>query len=125
MSKITNKNKTALIYTINAQGMRIGRVASEAATALRGKDRPDFKANIVPSVLVHIINVDKIAIHERKLKGKLYTRYTGYPGGLRKETAEEVIQKKGYEEVLKRAVYGMLPANKLRKEMLKNLKISN
>jgi len=112
------------IYTIDAQDKKLGRVASEAALLLRGKTTPDYKANIAPKVKVNIVNASKLDLSEKKRKGKIYTRYTGYPGGLREETLEKIIAKKGYEEAVRKAIYGMLPANKLRKGMLKNLIVS-
>ncbi|MAZ40925.1 50S ribosomal protein L13 [bacterium] len=112
-------------FTIDAQDRQLGRVASEAALLLRGKTTPDFKANVAPKVKVHVVNASKLNITERKAKGKVYTRYTGYPGGLREQTLEELIAKKGHGEAVRKAVYGMLPGNKLRKEMLKNLTITD
>lgn len=111
-------------YTIDAQGRKLGRVASEAALLLRGKTTPNYKAYVQPQVKVHIKNAEKLDLSEKKLKDKIYTRYTGYPGGLKEQTLEEVIAKKGYEEAIRKAIYGMLPANKLRKGMLKNLNIT-
>lgn len=108
-------------YVIDAQGKKLGRVASEAAKVLMGKNTPDYRPNVAPEVKVRIQNASQLDISEKKLKGKVYTRYTGYPGGLKKETLEEVIDKKTHAEALRRAVYGMLPANKLRKIMLSNL----
>jgi len=111
-------------HTINAEGRSVGRVATEIALLLRGKDTPGFKRNRAPDVKVRVTNVSGMSISPRKLRGKTYKRYSGYPGGLKVSSMEEVIQKKGHGEVLRRAVYGMLPNNKLRKIFMKNLIIS-
>lgn len=108
-------------YTIDAQKKSIGRVATEAAHVLMGKDNPNFKKNIVTDVVVKIINSDSLNISPKKASTKIYTHYTGYPGGLRKQTLEDIKEKKGIEEVIRKAVYGMLPGNKLRAKMMKHL----
>lgn len=113
------------VHKIDAKGRRIGRIATEAATVLRGKDTPDFVRNKVPAVSVHIINAGGMDIDAKKRAAKEYIHYTGYPGGLRKNTMDKVILKKGYGEVLRKAVYGMLPANKLRVIMMKRLIITD
>lgn len=109
---------------IDAKGKSLGRVASVAAKSLLGKDRPDYRPNIVDTDGVHVINAASLEISEKKKKQKKYSRYTGYPGGLKFEPLEKVIKKHGYEEIIKRAVKGMLPSNKLRKDMLKKLKVT-
>lgn len=113
-----------MTHTINATGKSLGRTASKAAILLMGKDRPDFERHKVSVNKVHITNVSKTKLSVKKLKTTIYTRYSGYPGGLKKETMEEVVAKKGYGELYKRAVYGMLPANRLRKIIMKNLSVS-
>jgi len=110
--------------TIDAENKIIGRIASEAAMALMGKDKADYQPNVDPTTKVLIENASKAKISQKKLKTKIYTRYTQYPGGLRKRTLEELIEKKGYGEVFRKAVYGMLPDNKLRKLMMNNLEIT-
>lgn len=113
--------------TIDAKGKSIGRVATEAAMALMGKDRVDFEPHIIQTEGVHITNASKISIDEKKLSGKSkkqYKRYTGYPGGLKFETIGKVVEKHGYSEIFKRAIRGMLPANKHRSELLKKIEIT-
>lgn len=110
--------------TIDAQNKPIGRVATEAAMALMGKDKADYQPNQQPTAKVKIENAAKAKISQKKMKEKIYTRYTGYPGGLRERTLEELIDKKGYGEVFKKAVYGMLPDNKLRRLMMNNLEVT-
>ena len=111
-------------HIIDAQEKKLGRVASEAALLLMGKNEPSFKRNVVAKTKVKIVNTSKLSIPVSKLKNKEYTHYTGYPGGLRKNKMEKVISDKGHSEVVRRAVYGMLPANKLRSIVMKNLTIS-
>lgn len=111
-------------YTIDAKEKKIGRVASAAAKILMGKNVPSYKPNVAPDVEVKIVNAGQIDIPISKFKTKIYTHYSGYPGGLKKETLEKIMDTKGVGEVLRKAVRGMLPANKLRSVMLKNLKIS-
>ena len=110
-------------HIIDAKGKRLGRVATEAAHVLLGKDSADFARNHVASVTVSIVNAKEMSIDEKKLKQKIYVHYTGHPGGKREEVLSHLLLKKGVSEVIKRAVYGMLPANKLRKKRLSNLTI--
>lgn len=111
-------------HKIDANGKKLGRLATEIATVLMGKHRPDVMKNTVANVLVEVKNASKLLITEKKKKDKKYSHYTGYPGGLRFTTMEKMIEKKGYAEVLRKAVYGMLPANRLRAKRMKRLKIS-
>ncbi len=111
-------------YTLDAENKRIGRIATEAAVFLMGKNKADFARNVIPNVTVEIKNTSKALIDDSKRSQKTYTRYSGHPGGLREPTMEQVIAKKGYSELFKEAVKGMLPKNKLRTKMMNNLKIS-
>ena len=110
--------------TIDASGRTIGRVASEVALALMGKDEATFERHKITGGTVTIVNAGKIKIDPRKLDTVKYAQYSGYPGGLRYETLAQVLEKKGIEEVLRRAVYGMLPGNKLRSEIMKKLTVT-
>lgn len=111
-------------YTIDATGKKLGRVASQAAVLLMGKKDPGFLRNRLSDVAVAITNVSKLSFEERKYATKIYTRYSGYPGGLKKETAGHLVATKGHREMMRRAIKNMLPSNKLRDPMLKNLSIS-
>lgn len=111
-------------YTIDALNRTVGRVASEVAFKLMGKNTPEYQPNVAPDVKVTIINTSKAKIPATKLKGKVYYRHSQYPGGQKAETMEMVIAKFGHGEVFRRAVYGMLPKNKLRAIMIKNLSFS-
>ena len=108
-------------HIIDAENKKIGRVATEAAVFLMGKNLPDFKRNTVPNVTVEIKNTTKASIDERKMSQKTYSYYSGHPGGLRQPTAKQLVGKKGYKELFKEAVSGMLPKNKLRAKMMNHL----
>lgn len=110
-------------HTIDATEKKLGRVASEAAVLLMGKNTPDFAKNQVANVKVNITNASKMDVNDKKMDTKIYKRYSGYPGGLKETKMSAVVTKKGYGEVLKMAIFGMLPSNKLRPKMIKNLKI--
>lgn len=110
---------------IDATNRSIGRVATEAAMTLMGKDRTDYKANVVVETQVVIENASQTKIAPKKLKDKEYQRYSGYPGGLKTRNLGEMLEKKGYAEVYKKAVYGMLPSNRLRKLRMKNLIVND
>lgn len=115
--------ETKTIIEIDAAGRALGRVATEAASALRGKNSLAFMRHLDPKVAVTVVNAKQLKIAPQKLTDKNYRRYTGYPGGLKSASLEQVIAKKGYAEPLRRAIKGMLPANKLRAKMLNNLTI--
>ena len=108
-------------HTIDASGKRLGRVATEVATLLMGKHRPDMAKNVVLPIEVRVENTSKLLMTEKKRNEKEYVRYTGYPGGLRKISMQKLIEKKGFSEVFRKAVYGMLPNNRLRAKRMKNL----
>lgn len=110
-------------YKIDASGQVLGRLATQIAVLLRGKNRVDFAPNREPNVLVKVFNIDKIKLTGRKESKKIYYRHSGYPGGLKLQTYRELF-KKNPGEVVRRAVLGMLPKNKLRSIMIKNLKFS-
>ncbi len=111
-------------YTIDASRRAPGRVATEVAVLLMGKNRTDFAKNRIPEVEIEVTNAGAMNLNQNKLRDKEYARYSMYPGGLTLETMGNVVEKKGAREVLRRAVYGMLPKNKLRARMMKNLKIT-
>jgi large subunit ribosomal protein L13 len=110
-------------YTIDAQGKSLGRVATEVASILMGKNTTSFARHIAPDVTVRIVNASKATISDKKKGEKVYTRYSGYPGGLKSETLGHVIDRKGYSEAFRRAIKGMLPKNRLQPVMLKHLTI--
>lgn len=120
----TTPTTTIDSITIDAAGKRLGRVASEAAHALLGKHRTDAVKHTVAPVRVAVTNVSRLAIEERKQKGTSYDRYSGYPDGRRELTMEKLIKLKGKTEIMRQAVYGMLPGNRLRAPRMKLLTIS-
>ena len=117
------KNNT--IKTIDASGRTLGRVASEVAMSLMGKTKATFERNRYSGVSVKVINASNLAITAKKLDEIFHTRYSGMRGGLRTLKGAETAEKKGKKELIKLAVYQVLPGNKLRREMMKNLKIED
>ncbi len=111
-------------HVIDATDRTLGRVASEAAHALLGKRSVHFVKNQALPMKVVIENASKLHLSKRRTAGKVYTRYTGYPGGLRKMSMDEMITKKGIEEVIKKTVDGMIPRNRLRTPRMKNLVVN-
>lgn len=111
-------------HTIDAQNKKLGRVASEAASVLMGKNRVDFAKNSIPNVRVKISNAGKLSVTNKKTEEKIYTTYSGYPGGLKQKSMKHTVKEKGMKEALRTAVKGMLPKNKLRDRMMKNLIIT-
>jgi large subunit ribosomal protein L13 len=110
--------------TIDATDRALGRVATEAVILLRGKNKPTFVRHLTPNVTVTIENASKMKVSERKQAETTRSRYSGYPGGLKKITWERLIAKKGFAEPLRLAILGMLPKNKLRAKLIKQVKIS-
>ncbi|OIO45956.1 MAG: 50S ribosomal protein L13 [Parcubacteria group bacterium CG1_02_39_15] len=108
-------------HTIDATGKVLGRLAAEIATLLRGKHKPDFVPYKDMGDFVVVKNVDKLKITGKKMEQKKYFRHSEYLGGV-KEIPLKTIFKTKPQEVLKKAVWGMLSKNKLRKEMIKKLK---
>jgi len=108
-------------YNLDATGEKLGRLATKVATLLMGKNISDFEKNTIANVKVNVNNISKLDISKKKKEQKEYSRYSGYPGGRKVERMEKVIEKKGEAELMRRAVRGMLPANKLRAKLMKNL----
>ena len=111
-------------HTIDAAGKALGRVASEAAKALMGKMRPDYTPNKNSGVKVTVTNAGKLYIREKKRVQKEYLSYSGYPGGLKRESLGSLVGRKGKAEALRRAVKRMLPRNTMLVARLKKLSIA-
>jgi len=111
------------IVEIDATNRRLGKLATEVAVVLMGKNQPDFAKNIVAPVTVKVVNLSKLDIPEKK-KEEIYQSYSGYPGGRKEETLEHLAKRLGHTEVFKRTVKNMLPKNKLQSKLLKNLELS-
>jgi len=111
------------IYKIDATGGKIGRIATKAVHILTGKNRADYARNKVFDVQVVIDNASKLDISEGRME-KTYKRFSGYPGGLHEKSMEQIIEKKGKGAVLKLAIGGMIPHNKLKSRIIKNVLIN-
>jgi large subunit ribosomal protein L13 len=109
-------------YTIDASGKILGRLASEVAVILMGKNKPDFLPYKLSDNKVVVYNVSQIALSGKKKDDKVYYRHSGYLGGIRFSTFREIFEKNPIAP-FKKAVYRMLPKNKLRDKMIKNLKL--
>lgn len=109
-------------YVVDAEGKVLGRLASEIATRLRGKHKPNYCTFMDVGDFIVVVNADKVQLTGRKWDDKKYYRHSGWMGGLKEATAREVLAKKP-EMLLKSAVKGMLSKNKLGRKQLKKLKI--
>jgi large subunit ribosomal protein L13 len=109
-------------YVVDAEGKILGRLASEVARILRGKHKPYFAPHLDTGDYVIVINAAKIRVTGKKLDDKIYYRHSGYPGGLRSTTLAEMLKKRP-TRVIRLAVRGMLPHNRLGRAMIKKLKI--
>ena len=109
-------------YVVDANGMVLGRLATQVAHRLRGKHNPLFTPHTDTGDWVIVINAEKIVLTGRKLDQKMYYRHSGYIGGLKQMTAKELLEKRP-EELVRSAVKGMLPKNKLGRRLFKKLKV--
>ncbi len=109
-------------HVVDAEGAVLGRVATEVATLLRGKHKPIFAPHVDTGDHVIVINAAKLDIGERKAVAKQYYRHSGYPGGLRSESLEHLLERDP-EQVVRRAVKGMLPKGPLGRAQLKKLRV--
>lgn len=107
---------------IDATGQTLGRLATQIADALRGKRKPTYTPHVDTGDFVVVVNAEKISVSGNKLRDKRYYRHSGYPGGLRSRTLREMLDRRP-EEVLRLAVKGMLPRNRLARRQLTKLKI--
>jgi large subunit ribosomal protein L13 len=117
-----SKDITRIWYVIDASNEALGRIATKAARLLLGKDKPSFAHHIDCGDYVIIINTDKLLITGNKRSGKIYYRHSGYPGSLRTVPLAEMLDEQS-EIVVRKAIRGMLPVNKLRPQRLARLKI--
>jgi len=109
-------------WLVNAEGAVLGRLASEIAGRLRGKHNPMFTPHVDTGDCVIVINADKIVLTGRKMDQKIYYRHSGYIGGLKAITARKLMEKRP-EDLIRFAVKGMLPKNRLGRKLIKKLKI--
>jgi large subunit ribosomal protein L13 len=107
---------------VDAGGKTLGRLATQIADALRGKRKPEYTPHIDTGDFVVVVNAEKVRVTGNKLQDKQYHRHSGYPGGLRTRTLQEMLDRRP-EEVIRLAVKGMLPRNSLGRQQLRKLKV--
>ncbi|MEI6446649.1 MAG: 50S ribosomal protein L13 [Actinomycetes bacterium] len=109
-------------YVVDAEGKTLGRLSTQIADLLRGKRKPTYTPHVDTGDFVIVVNAEKVSVTGNKRTEKLYHRHSGYPGGLRTRTFEEMIERKP-EDVIRLAVKGMLPRNRLSRRQITKLKI--
>ena len=109
-------------YLVDAEGKTLGRLATQIADTLRGKGKPEYTPHVDTGDFVVVVNAEKIAVTGNKRQAKLYYRHSGYPGGLRSRTLAEQLDRRP-TEVIRAAVKGMLPRNRLARQQLTKLKV--
>jgi len=109
-------------WLVNAEGRILGRLATEVADLIRGKRKPVFTSHLDTGDFVVVVNAEKIRVSGRKLDQKIYYSHSLYPGGLKEEKLKDLLEKKP-EEVIKKAVWGMIPKGKLGRALYKKLKV--
>jgi large subunit ribosomal protein L13 len=107
---------------IDAEGQTLGRLATEIANTLRGKRKPEYTPHCDVGDFVIVVNAERISVTGKKLEEKRYYRHSGYPGGLRSRTLSEMLDRRP-EEVIRKAVKGMLPRTRLGRAQLRKLKV--
>jgi large subunit ribosomal protein L13 len=109
-------------YVVDAEGKTLGRLATQIADALRGKRKPEYTPHVDTGDFVVVVNAAKVAVTGNKRQEKLYFRHTGYAGGIRSRSLDEMLERRP-EEVIRKAVKGMLPRNRLARQQLRKLKV--
>ncbi len=109
-------------YVIDAEGQTLGRLATEIARILRGKNKPQYTPHVDVGDFVVVINADRVLVTGKKAEQKVYRRHSGYPGGM-KETSYERMMESKPTEILRKAVYGMMPKTRLARQQFRKLKI--
>jgi large subunit ribosomal protein L13 len=118
----TPANRQRDWYVVDAQGKTLGRLATQIADALRGKRKPEYTPHCDTGDFVVVVNAEKIRVTGNKTNDKLYYRHSGYPGGIRSRTLGDMLERRP-EEVIRKAVKGMLPRNRLGRQQLRKLKV--
>ena len=113
----TPTNRQRDWYVVDAEGKTLGRLATQLADVLRGKRKPDFTPHIDTGDFIVVVNAEKIRVTGDKMNSKIYWRHSGYPGGIKSRTLGEMLEKQP-EEVIRKAVRGMLPRTKLGRQQL-------
>jgi large subunit ribosomal protein L13 len=109
-------------YVVDAEGRTLGRLATEIAKVLRGKNKPQYTPHVDVGDFVVVVNAEKVVVTGKKAEQKVYRRHSGYPGGM-KETSYARMMERRPEEILRRAVYGMMPKTRLARRQMGKLKI--
>jgi large subunit ribosomal protein L13 len=109
-------------YVVDAEGQTLGRLATEIARVLRGKNKPRYTPHVDTGDFVVVVNAERVVVTGRKAEQKLYRRHSGYPGGLKTTTYEQMMERQP-TEILRKAVRGMMPKTRLARQQLRKLKI--
>ncbi len=120
VAKPTDRERNWLV--VDATGQTLGRLATRIADALRGKGKPEYTPHVDTGDFVVVVNAEKVAVTGKKLDEKMYYRHSGYPGGLKSRSLREQLERRP-TEVVRKAVKGMLPKNKLADRQITKLKI--
>ena len=120
VAKPTDRERNWLV--VDANGQTLGRLATRIADALRGKRKPEYTPHIDTGDFVVVVNAEKITVTGDKLNQKRYYRHSGYPGGLKSRTLAEMLERRP-EEVIRKAVKGMMPRNRLARRQITKLKV--
>jgi len=109
-------------YVVDAEGKHLGRLATEIVRVLRGKNKPQYTPHVDVGDFVVVVNADRVAVTGKKAEQRVYRRHSGYPGGMKETSYEQMFARKP-TEVLRKAVYGMMPKTRLARRQFKKLKI--
>jgi large subunit ribosomal protein L13 len=109
-------------YVVDAEGKHLGRLATEIVRVLRGKNKPQYTPHVDVGDFVVVVNADRVSVTGRKAEQRVYRRHSGYPGGMKETSYEQMLARKP-TEVLRKAVYGMMPKTRLARKQFKKLKI--
>jgi large subunit ribosomal protein L13 len=118
----TPQDRERVWYVVDADGKTLGRLATQIADVLRGKRKPTYTPHVDVGDFVIVVNAEKVAVTGDKREKKLYWRHSGYPGGIRSRTLGDLLEKRP-EEVIRKAIKGMLPRNRLARQQLRKLKV--
>ncbi|HEX3293513.1 MAG TPA: 50S ribosomal protein L13 [Solirubrobacterales bacterium] len=118
----TSQDRERVWYVVDAESKTLGRLATQIANVLRGKRKPTYTPHVDVGDFVIVVNAEKVAVTGDKREKKLYWRHSGYPGGIRSRTLGDMLEKRP-EEVIRKAVKGMLPRNRLARQQLRKLKV--
>ena len=109
-------------YVVDAEGKHLGRLATEIVRVLRGKNKPQYTPHVDVGDFVVVVNADRVVVTGRKAEQRVYRRHSGYPGGMKETSYEQMLARKP-TEILRKAVYGMMPKSRLARKQFKKLKI--